>query len=241
MFYAVEPNRQNALLALAVEASERGWWEEYSDVLSEDHISLVGLEDEATAERAWHLEVIPGLLQTEGYARRLISRGYSLAPVPPTQIDRSVRLRIRRQEVLTRNPPLELSVVIDEAVLRRLVGSPEVMRNQLDHLIDMAHLPNVSLRVLRLGEESPAMINSFDVLRFDDQGVKMPDVAYTEHFRATLHFEDETDTHQYLILFQMLQEAALSEEESVRFVEQIISEVWTYEIIQKLFILLCFF
>jgi transcriptional regulator with XRE-family HTH domain len=226
-FYGVETNRQDDLLALAVEASERGWWEQYSDVLSEDHISLVGLEDEATAERAWHLEVIPGLLQTEGYARRLISKGYSLAPVPPTQIDRSVRLRMRRQEVLTRNSPLDLSAVIDEAVLRRRVGSPEVMRNQLSHLIEVAQLPNVSLRVLRLDEESPAMINSFDVLCFGDQGVGMPDVAYTEHFRATLHFEDEADTYQYLILFQILQEAALSEPESLRFIEQIASEVWT--------------
>jgi transcriptional regulator with XRE-family HTH domain len=95
-FYRVETNRQDDLLALAQEASERGWWEQYSDVLSEDHISLVGLEDEATAEQAWHLEVIPGLLQTEGYARRLISKGYSLAPVPPTQMDRIVRLRLRR-------------------------------------------------------------------------------------------------------------------------------------------------
>jgi transcriptional regulator with XRE-family HTH domain len=226
-FYGVEADRQNDLVALAVEAAERGWWEEFSDVQSEDHISLVGLEDEATAEWAWHLEVIPGLLQTEGYARRLISKGYSLAPVPPSQLDRGVKLRMRRQEVLTRNPPLNLSAVIDEAVLRRRVGSAEVMRDQLNHLIEVAQLPNVSLRVLRLDEESPAMINSFDVLRFDDQGARVPDVAYTEHFRGTLHFEDEADVHQYLILFQMLQESALSEPQSLRFIEQIISEAWT--------------
>jgi hypothetical protein len=71
------------------------------------------------------------------------------------------------------------------------------------------------------------MINSFDVLRFDDQGARVPDVAYTEHFRGTLHFEDEADVHQYLILFQMLQESALSEPQSLRFIEQIISEAWT--------------
>lgn len=225
-FYGVEAHRQNDLLALAEEATEKGWWADYSDVLPEDHISLVGLEDEATAELCWHLEVIPGLLQTEEYARRLISKGYSLAPVPPSRIDRIVGLRMRRQAVLTRNPPLELSAVIDEAVLRRRVGSPQVMRNQLRHLIRVAQLPNVSLRILRLDEESPAMINSFDVLRFGDQHVKMPDVAYTEHFRATLHFEDEADTHQYLILFQALRQAAVGEVQSIRFIEQIIAEVW---------------
>jgi transcriptional regulator with XRE-family HTH domain len=226
-FYGVEARRQNDLLALAVDASKKAWWEGYSDVLSDDHIALVGLEDEATAESVWHLEVIPGLLQTEGYARRLISMGYSLAPVPPRQIDRIIGLRMRRQEVLTRQPPLELSAVIDEAVLRRRVGGPEVMREQLGHLIEVAQLPNVSLCVLRLDQESPAMINSFDVLRFGDQGVKMPDVAYTEHFRGTLHFEDEADTHQYLILFRLLQEAALSEGQSLRFIEQLMGEVWT--------------
>jgi transcriptional regulator with XRE-family HTH domain len=228
-FYGVEARRQDDLLALAVDAAKRAWWEEYSDVLSDDHIALVGLEDEATAESAWHLEVIPGLLQTEGYARRLISRGYSLSPVPPRQIDRIIRLRMRRQEVLIRRPPLQLSAVVDEAVLHRRVGGPEVMREQLRHLIEVAQLPNVSLRVLRLDEESPAMINSFDVLRFGDQGVGMPDVVYTEHFRGTLNFEDEADTHQYFILFRMLQEAALSESRSIRFIEQIIGEVWSVQ------------
>jgi transcriptional regulator with XRE-family HTH domain len=228
--YGVDTERQNDLLALAHEATERGWWEGYSDVLSEDHVSLVGLEDEATSEWAWHLEVVPGLLQTESYARRMISQGYSLAPVPPSQIERTIELRMRRQKVLTRSPPLdplELSAVIDEAVLRRRVGSPQVMRDQLHHLIEVTQLPNVSLRVLRLEEESPAMINSFDVLRFGELGVRMPDIAYTEHFRGTLHFENESDTYQYLLLFQRLQDAALSEPESLRFIKKVITEVWT--------------
>jgi hypothetical protein len=225
-FYGVAPNRQDGLIALAQEATERGWWEEFSDVQSDEHISLVGLEDEATSELAWHLEVIPGLLQSERYARRLISNGYSLAPVPPSRIDRSVTLRMRRQQVLTRNPPLKLSAVIDEAVLRRRVGSPQLMREQLQHLIQMSELSNVSLRVLRLAIESPVMINSFDVLRFGAQGARMPDVVYTEHFRATLQFEGETDTYQYLVLFQRLQEAALNESESVRFISEIAGETW---------------
>lgn len=225
-FYGVEGRRQDDLLALAVDAAKRAWWEGYSDVLSDDHIALVGLEDEATAESAWHLEVIPGLLQAEGYARRLISRGYSLAPIPPSQIDRLIRLRMRRKEVLRRRTPLALSAVVDEAVLRRRVGGPEVMREQLGHLIEIAQLPNVSLRVLKLDEESPAMINSFDILSFGDQGAGMPDVAYTEHFRGTLNFEEEADTHQYSILFRLLQEAALPELESIQFIEQLMGDVW---------------
>ena len=181
VFYKVDTQRRNELLAFAEEASEKGWWEEFSDILPEEHISLIGLEDAATAEWSWHLEVISGLLQTEEYAIRVNSKGYSLAPVPPGRIDRSVKVRIKRQERLTRDPPLELAAVLDEAVLRRRIGDPHVMRNELRHLIAVAQLPNISLRVLRLGDESPMVMNSFDLLRFGNQGSAMPDVVYTEH------------------------------------------------------------
>jgi transcriptional regulator with XRE-family HTH domain len=226
-FYKVDLLRQNELLALAEEAAEKGWWEEFSDVLPEEHISLIGLEDEATAEWSWHLEVIPGLLQSEEYARQVNSKGYSLAPVPPSQIERSVRVRMKRQELLTRDSPLELAVVLDEAVLRRQLGGKHVMQEQLNHLIAVAQLPNVSLRILRLGDESPIVMNSFDLLRFGDQGATMPDVVYTEHFRATLHFEGEADTYQYRIVFNRLQQGALGELESLDFIEQIRRQIWT--------------
>jgi transcriptional regulator with XRE-family HTH domain len=226
-FYKVDARRQNELLALAKEAAEKGWWEEFSDVLAEEHISLIGLEDEATAEWSWHLEVIPGLLQTEEYARQVNSKGYSLAPVAPSRIDRSVRVRMKRQERLTRDPPLKLAVVLDEAVLRRRLGDPRVMREQLQHLIAVAQLPNVSLRILTLGGESPIVMGSFDLLRFGDQGATMPDVVYMEHFRATLHFEGETDTYEYQMVFRRLQEGALGELESLDFIEQIVRQIWT--------------
>jgi transcriptional regulator with XRE-family HTH domain len=226
-FYGVDTPRQNELLALAEEASEKGWWEDFSDVLPEEQISLTGLEDEATAEWAWHLEVIPGLLQTEEYARHVNSKGYSLAPVPPGQIERSIGVRMKRQEVLTRDPPLRLSVVLDEGVLRRRVGGPHVMRRQLSRLIAVAQLPNVSIRVLRLESDPPILINSFVLLRFGDEGTRMPDVVYTEHFRATLYFEGETDTYQYRIVFQRLQDGALGELESLDFIEQILRQMRT--------------
>jgi hypothetical protein len=226
-FYGVDEHRQNELLALAFEASEKGWWEVFSDVLPDDHISLIGLEDEAAAEWSWHLEVIPGLLQTEEYARRVNSKGYSLAPVPESQIERSVAVRMKRQKLLTRDPPLELRAVIDEAVLRRGFGGPGVMRDQLRHLIEIAQLPNVSLRVLPFGHDSTIIMNSFDLLHFGIQSGKMPDVVYTEHFRATLYFEGEMDTHQYRIVFDRLREAALGEMGSVQLIEKIISQMWT--------------
>jgi transcriptional regulator with XRE-family HTH domain len=224
-FYQVDAQRQNELLALAEEASERGWWEDYADVLAEEQISLTGLEDEATSEWAWHLEVIPGLLQTAEYARHVNSKGYSLAPVPPSQIERSVSVRMKRQELLTRDPPLSLAAVVDEGVLRRRVGGSHVMHRQLGHLLAVAQLPNVSIRILRFEKDPPILINSFDLLRFGDEGARMPDVVYTEHFRATLYFEGETDTYQYRIVFQRLQEGSLDERESLGFIEQIMRQI----------------
>jgi transcriptional regulator with XRE-family HTH domain len=226
-FYGVTGQRQDELLALAFEASEKGWWQLFSDVMPDEHISLIGLEDEATAEWSWHLEVIPGLLQTEEYARHVNSKGYSLAPVPQSQIERSVAVRMKRKELLTRDPPLELRAVVDEAVLRRGFGGSSVMREQLRHLIEMARLPNVSLRVLPFADDGTIIMNSFDLLRFGTQAGTMPDVAYTEHFRATLYFEGETDTFQYRIVFERLWDGALGQAESARIIERIISRVWT--------------
>ena len=222
-FYRVDEKRQSELLALAEEATERGWWAEYSDVLAEEHISLIGLEDEAAAEWIWHLDVIPGLLQTEDYARAVNSKGYSLAPVPPSQIERSVQVRMRRQELLTRDPPLQVAAVLDEAVLRRMIGDPSLMRRQLDHLIEVAQLQNVSLRILSFGTDSPMIIGSFVLLRYR---TTMPDVVYTEHFRGNLHFEDEADTHQYRIVFQRLREGAINESDSLEFIDHI-AHFWT--------------
>ncbi len=225
-FYGIDGRRQDELLALAFEASEKGWWEAFSDVLADEHISLIGLEDEATDEWSWHLEVIPGLLQTNEYARQVNFKGYSLTPVPGSQIERSVAVRMKRQELLTRNPPLKVRAVLDEGVLRRGFGGPEVMRGQLRHLIEMARRPNISLRVLPFGDDTTITMNSFDLLRFGAQSGEMPDVAYTEHFRATLYFEGETDTLQYELVFERLWAGALDEAESVRLIERIASHVW---------------
>lgn len=223
VIYKIDTKRRNELLALAEEATEKGWWEEFSDVLSEEQLSITGLEDEATAELSWHMDVIPGLLQTEEYARRVNTKGYSLAPVPPSQVERSVRARMIRRELLTRDPPLQLSAVLDEAVLRRRLGDTHVMREQLNHLARVAQLSNVSLRILKFADEPSIVMNSFDLLRFGTaQEGTMPDVVWTEHLRATLYFEGEADTYQYRIVFQQLQESAISEAKSLDLIKQTI-------------------
>jgi transcriptional regulator with XRE-family HTH domain len=225
--YGVEPARQEELLALARQATTKGWWEEYADVMNDEYVSIIGLEDEATSESSWYIEVIPGLLQTEAYARSVNSRGYSLGPVPPRQIERSIQARMRRQHLLHRDPPLELTVVLDESVLRRKLAPAPVMREQLQHLTELADLPNVTLRVLTLGADFPIAMGSFDLLRFGDDGTAtLPDVVYTEHLRSTLYFEGEADTYQYRLVFELLLESSLEVSPSQDLIANIATKVW---------------
>ena len=226
--YGVEPNRQEDLLALARQANTKGWWEEYADVMSEENISIIGLEDEASAEWSWHLEVIPGLLQTEAYARQVNQKGFSLDLVPPRQVERSVQARLKRQELLHKDPPLELLAVLDESVLRRRIASPDVMRRQLHHLIEVAKWPNVTLRVLPLNGEIPIIMNSFDLMQFGDGRseleASLPDVVFTEHLRSTLYFEGEADTYQYRLVFERLIENSLGTDDSLEMITAIAAD-----------------
>ncbi len=226
--YGVDGQRQNDLLALARQATAKGWWEQYSDVIDEEYLSLIGLEDEATSEWSWHLEVIPGLLQTEAYARQVNMKGQLLAAVPPGQIERSVEMRMRRQETLTRDPPLRLTAILDESVLRRHLAGSDVMRDQLKRLVEFADLPSVSIRVLQLSDDYPLIINSFDLLQFEgEEATSMPDVVWTEHLTSTLHFEGEADTYQYRLVFQHLLDSALGPSESLNVIARTATEVWS--------------
>jgi transcriptional regulator with XRE-family HTH domain len=224
--YGVEEPRRGELLALARQASNKGWWDEYADGFTEEYIALIGMEAEASAEWGWHLDVVPGLLQTEPYIRATVDQMSALEPTPPSKIDRSVAVRLRRQQLLYRDPPLEYSVVLDESVLRRQVGDALVMRGQLAHLVEAAALPNVALRVIPLAGANPIVMNSFDMLRIGTAAT-MPDVVWTELLTATLHFEGEADTFRYHLLFQTLNAGAMPPAESLDLIDQIMREIWS--------------
>jgi transcriptional regulator with XRE-family HTH domain len=114
-YYEITGSRRDLLLELAEDASRKGWWEEFADSLSADYQQFIGLEHEASSIAIWHVEAVPGLLQTEAYARQVISSYGQVEPIAPGMIERMVRVRMRRQEALTREPPLQLSVVLDES------------------------------------------------------------------------------------------------------------------------------
>jgi hypothetical protein len=220
-FYQVPAPRQEELLALAREAESKGWWEDYSDVLSEDYIALFGLEAEAVAAMSWHMDVIPGLLQTADYARSLNRKGLDLGPTPPSRLERSVQVRMERQQFLKKDPPLRLTALIDESVLIRKVAGSAIMQAQMEKLADMAELPNVSIRIVPLEKEYRIVIPSFDYLKFGhDRDTSMADVVWTESLQGAIYFDGELDTYPYQVVFDRMTETSLSPAASLARIRQ---------------------
>jgi transcriptional regulator with XRE-family HTH domain len=230
-FYGVAEPRRSQLLTLAAEAGQRGWWEEYSDVLAPEFMEFIGLEAEADSMAHWQVGVIPGLLQTEEYARELNIGYRSVIPTPPGVLERLVRVRMIRQELLSREPPFRLFVVMDESVLLRRIGDDSLMRAQLQHLARVAELPNVDLRLLPLKRESSLVAESFAILSFGsqptDEADKLADVVSTEGVTSELYVEGESDTYLYRLVFQGLVNASLSPADSQHLIRQTAERLWT--------------
>ena len=208
-YYEITGPRRALLLGLAEDAAQKGWWEEFTDSLSEDYKQFIGLEHEATSMAIWHVDVVTGLLQTEDYARHIIGSYSRVEPVAPGMIGRLVRVRMRRQQVLNRDG-LQLSVVLDESVLKRRIGDEPVMYDQLTRLVKEADRPNLTLQVLPLDAQHSVFGESFVIFSFgQDADAMLQDVVSTEHLRSGFTLEGERDTYLHRIAFQMLSEAAL--------------------------------
>jgi transcriptional regulator with XRE-family HTH domain len=208
-YYEITGPRREHLLALADDAAQKGWWEEFGDSLSDDYQQFIGLEHEATSIAIWHVVVVPGLLQTEAYARHIISSYSRVEPNPPGMIGRLVRVRMRRQQALNREG-LQLSVVLDESVLTRRVGDEPVMYEQLQRLAREADRPNLTLQILPLDAQQIAFGESFVVFGFgaDDDAV-LQDVVSAEHLKSGDTVQGERETYLHRLAFQMLADAAL--------------------------------
>jgi transcriptional regulator with XRE-family HTH domain len=209
-YYEISGPRRDLLLALAQDAARKGWWEEYADSLTPDYQQFIGLEHEASSISIWHVEAVPGLLQTESYARHVIGSYSRVEPIAPGLIERLVRVRMRRQDLLARDRGLQLSVVLDESLLRRRVGTDQVMREQLERLVRESDRDEVTLRVLPLDAQHMVFVESFVIFRFGpDNDAMLQDVVSAEHLRNAFSVEGERDTYLHRIAFQMLEEAAL--------------------------------
>jgi transcriptional regulator with XRE-family HTH domain len=225
--YDVRGQYRGQLLALAEEATGKGWWEAYSDILTDEHLAFIGLEAEATSVLQFQVTVVPGLLQTRRYAWEIFSGYQDVRALPPTVIERRVQTRVTRADRLTADPPLDLAVVIDESVLRRQWGDRSVMHEQLRHLVTASELPNVTLRVLPLLGAKGLAVESFQVLQFGTaHETQLHDVVSTEGLGNYLYVEGETDTYEFRRAFEHLAQRALGPEESREFILRIARQLW---------------
>ena len=214
------------LLALAQDASQKGWWEEYADSLPEDYQQFIGLEHEATAVAIWHVDVVAGLLQTEAYARHIIDSYDRVEPIAPSQVTRLVRVRMRRQQVLDRIG-LRLNVVLDESVLLRRIGSDRAMYEQLQRLAKECDRPNLTLQILPLDGPHTVIGESFVLFGFEADGdAVLQDVVSTEQMRSGFILEGERETHLHRVAFRTLTEAALSSADSKQLILDVAESHW---------------
>ena len=209
-YYEIIGSRRDLLLALAEDATRKGWWEEFADSLSADYQQFIGLEHEASSIAIWHVEAVAGLLQTEAYARHIIRSYSKIEPIPPGMIERLVKVRMQRQQVLTREPRLQLSVVLDESVMKRRIGDESVMYEQLQRLVHEADQSNITLQILPLDAQHTVLGESFVIFSFGpDNDAMLQDVVSAEHLRNAFSVEGERDTYLHRLAFQMLADASL--------------------------------
>jgi transcriptional regulator with XRE-family HTH domain len=222
LYGVTDPTEVAELVALAREANSPGWWQHYGDVLPPWFRTYVDLESVATLIRTYEGQFIPGLLQTDDYMRAVVQGAH--LDESSEEAGRRVRLRMARQTLLTREQPPRLWAVVDEAAMRRPVGGREVMRGQLERLIEAAKLPNVTLQVLAFDAGAhPAMVGSFSVLRFPEE--ELPDVVYLEHLTSALYLNKPEEVDQYLHIMESICVRAAPPDQTVALLHQIMEEL----------------
>jgi transcriptional regulator with XRE-family HTH domain len=200
LYEVTDPEEVAEFVTLAREANTPGWWRHYGDLLPSWFRTYVDLESAASLIRTYEGQFVPGLLQTDDYMRAVI---HDASLESAEEVGRRVRLRMARQTLLTREHPPRLWAVVDEAALRRPVGGREVMRGQLERLIDASKLPNVTLQILPFaGGAHPAMVGSFSILRFPDR--ELPDVVYLEHLTNAVYLDKRAEVERYLDVMELL-------------------------------------
>src|SRR6516165_8133619 len=215
--YGVSGPERDGLIRLAREARQPGWWHSFRDVLPNPYEVFIGLEAGAASIRNFEPIVIPGLLQTEEYARQTLRNGPG--ELDREDVERLVQVRMERQRILGREDRPRLWAVLDEAVIRRVVGGPEVMREQLRHLIDCAEQGKTTLQVVPFGAGAHAgTTGPFVILDFPEP--TDPSVVYVETLAGDLYLEERADVDRYTLAFDRLLAAALHPDDSVRLVRQ---------------------
>ena len=193
MYGVSDPGEREVFLEMVKRANEPGWWHRYTDLMPSWFHEYVGLEESASRIQTYELQFVPGLMQTEDYARALASR--ARPELASDEAERWVALRMRRQKVLARPDAPRLWAVIDEAVLHRSVGGRRVTLAQIEHLLELTRLPNITLQVMpyRLGGYTAE--GAFTLLRFTEPA--LPDLVYIEHLTGALYLDKREEIELY--------------------------------------------
>jgi len=225
--YHVTSARRAELTALAEESRRSGAIQAPGMRIPGEQVAFLEAEADAESIGIWEPMVVPGLFQTEKYSRALLQAWVTRFALPAGEVDRRVAARRLRQEILTRDPPPQVSAVIDESVLRRRIGEPPVMREQLGHLVAISELPDIDLRILPLDGEHMVATGPFNYLKFRQlHEVPLGDIVMYENLTGMDDIEDEGDVHQYKVAFESLTSAALDPEQSRALITAVADQVW---------------
>ncbi|MDH6144593.1 MULTISPECIES: helix-turn-helix domain-containing protein [Kitasatospora] len=216
-----DPGQRGELLGMVRIANAVPWWHDYTDVVPAWFQSYLAFEEAAGCVASYEVQFVPGLLQTEEYARAVIRLGSQSAP--ESEIERRVEVRMRRQRLLAGEQAPQLAMVIDEAALRRPCGGPEVMRGQLLHLLELAERPGIELQVMPLGSAGlRAESGTFSLLGFREPD--LADVVYLEQFTTALYVDRPREVAEYRDTLGRLREDSLSPESSRELLSRMLQE-----------------
>ena len=208
--YDATDAERRAVVNLAKNAKEQGWWNSFADSIPESMNLLLTLEDEAVRENHFCCVYVPGLLQTRAYSMAL--QQANEVPLEPAEIERLVDIRMKRQDLLSRPKQLHLWAILDESVVRRVVGSPAVMKEQLDRLLEANESPHVTLQVLPFSKGAhAAALGSFVIIGGPEPAL---DVVYVDFHTGSLFLEKEAELERYRLAFEYLRAQALDMEAS---------------------------
>jgi transcriptional regulator with XRE-family HTH domain len=222
MYGVTDQAERAGVLTLVEQANAPSWWQAYREVIPDWFVPYLGLEHDASLIRTYEVQFVPGLLQTADYARAMFEQGH--ASEPADRVERLIRLRLRRQEMLAPPTPRKLWAVVDEGALRRRVGSGEVMRAQLEHLIAMAGQPNITLQVFPFDSGTAiGGIGPVTLLRFPQED--LADVVYLEHLTGAQYLTKEGDVRHYRHLLNEFGVHSLPPKETPALLRRLIAEL----------------
>jgi transcriptional regulator with XRE-family HTH domain len=215
LYQVTDPAERQRLMTLARQGKERGWWQEYAL----PYATFVGLEADATSISEYNSDLVPGLLQVEGYVRAIVP-AIADSPLDEATVDQRVEARIKRQVLLMQDDGPSFRCILDEGALRRPVGGPAVMRAQLARIIELARSPRVTFQLIPLDVGAhPGLDSTFIILDFQNPAVN--DVVYVEGLVGNIYLEGAADLERYRRVFSRLQSIALSREDSIAAVRRI--------------------